>query len=301
MNIALKSKTYWFHLLAILTVVVWGTTFVSTKVLINSGFSPTEILIYRFLIAYIAIWFFCPKKFFAKTIKDELLFIGAGLCGGSLYFAFENTALGITLASNVSLIICTTPIFTAFLSRLVYRKEKVNKNLIIGSIIAFIGIVFVVFNGRFVLQLNPLGDILTLCAAVSWAFYGIILRRLNRNYSTLFITRKVFIYGILTIIPYALYRTDTFHFALFEEPVVMANMLFLGIVASLLCYIMWNSAVKSLGVVQTSNYLYLVPLVTLITSVFVLDEQITMIAILGSILILSGVYVSERGFVIVRK
>jgi drug/metabolite transporter (DMT)-like permease len=152
-----------------------------------------------------------------------------------------------------------------------------------------------------VLQLNPLGDILTLCAAVSWAFYGIILRRLNRNYSTLFITRKVFIYGMLTIIPYALYKADTFHLDLFKEPVIIANLLFLGIVASLLCYIMWNSAVKSLGIVQVSNYLYLVPLVTLITSVLVLDERITLIAIFGSVLILSGVYVSERGFVLIRK
>lgn len=290
------AKIYWYHIIAIVTVIIWGTTFVSTKVLINYGLSPTEILIYRFLLAYVMIWLFCPRKLFADSFKDELLFVGAGLCGGSLYFAFENTALGITLASNVSLIVCTAPIFTAILSHVIYRKEPVKRNLIFGSLMAFVGVAFVVFNGGFILQINPLGDILTLLAAISWAFYGIILRRLNKNYPTLFITRKVFIYGIITILPYAFIKSNTFHFTLLSDPVIIANLSFLGIVASLLCYIMWNGAVKKLGVVQTSNYIYLVPLVTLITSTIVIHEQITPIAIMGSILILSGVYISEKGF-----
>jgi len=291
-----NTQTYWYHIIAIITVVIWGTTFVSTKVLINYGLSPTEILIYHFLLAYVMIWFFCPRKLFADSLKDELLFIGAGLCGGSLYFAFENTALGITLASNVSLIVCTAPIFTALFSHLIYKKEPVKRNLVFGSLMAFIGVAFVVFNGGFILKINPLGDILTLLAAISWAFYGIILRRLNNSYPTLFITRKVFIYGIITILPYALFKENTFNFALLSDPVIMANLSFLGIVASLLCFIMWNGTVKKLGVVQTSNYIYLIPLVTLITSAIVINEHITPIAILGSILILSGVYISEKGF-----
>ena len=192
------SKHYWYHTIAILTVIVWGTTFVSTKVLIGYGLSPSEILIYRFLLAYIGIWFVCPKRLFAKSVKDELLFVAAGLCGGSLYFVFENTALQITLASNVSLIICTSPIFTAFLSYLMYRKEKLKASLIFGSLTALLGVGLVVFNGSFILQINPLGDILTILSALSWAFYGIVLRKVNGRYSTLFITRKVFIYGIIT-------------------------------------------------------------------------------------------------------
>lgn len=86
------------------------------------------------------------------------MFVAAGLCGGSIYFITENTALGITLASNVSLIICTAPILTAFLSLLFYRGEKIKPNLIYGSVMALIGVAFVVFNGSFLLKINPLGD-----------------------------------------------------------------------------------------------------------------------------------------------
>ncbi len=293
----ITSKTYWYHLIAIVTVIIWGTTFVSTKVLISYGLSPIEILLYRFILAYIAIWFVCPKVLMAKSIKDELLFIASGLCGGSLYFVFENTALQITLASNVSLIICTSPIFTAFLSFFIYRKEKLKTNLIFGSITALVGVALVVFNGRFILQINPLGDILTILSALSWAFYGIILRQLNGRYSTLFITRKVFFYGIVTILPFIVFSSsDIFHSTLLSQPVIILNLLFLGLVASLLCYIMWNTAVKELGVVQTSNYIYLVPLVTLLTSAIVIDEHITIIALVGSVFILSGVYIAEKGF-----
>ena len=167
---AKTNLTYWYHLIAIITVIIWGTTFVSTKVLIHHGLSPVDILFYRFALAYICIWFISPKVLFARSKKDELMFVAAGLCGGSIYFITENTALGITLASNVSLIICTAPILTAFLSLLFYRQEKIKPNLIYGSVMALIGVAFVVFNGSFLLKINPLGDMLTLIAALMWAF-----------------------------------------------------------------------------------------------------------------------------------
>lgn len=292
----ITSKRYWYHLIAIFTVVVWGTTFVSTKILIGYGLSPVEIFLYRFTLAYIGIWFFCPRTIFAKSVKDELLCVAAGLCGGALYFVFENTALGITLASNVSLIVCTSPIFTALLSFLIYRKEPLKSYLVFGSLIALLGMALVVFNGSFILQINPLGDMLTVLAALSWAFYGIILKKLNGNYSTLFITRKVFFYGIVTMLPFLLMDSATFKPSLLANPIIASNLIFLGLIASLLCFISWNSAVKELGVVQTSNYIYFVPLVTLLTSALVIDEHITIVALMGSVFILLGVYVAENGF-----
>ncbi|MDR0824756.1 MAG: DMT family transporter [Prevotella sp.] len=289
-------KKYRYHSFAILTVIIWGVTFVSTKALIGHGLSPVEILIYRFALAYTGIWFVCPRQFFAKSKKDELLFVASGLCGGSLYFIFENTALQITLASNVSLIISTSPIFTAFLSYLLYKKEKLKTHFIVGSFMALIGVALVVFNGSFILRINPLGDILTVLAALSWAFYGIILRRLNGRYSTLFITRKVFFYGIVTMLPFFSFSPSSFNPSLLVNPTVIANLLFLGLAASLLCFIMWNTAVKELGVVQTSNYLYFIPPVTLFTSAIVIDEHITIVALIGSVFILFGVYAAEKGF-----
>ncbi|MBF0650293.1 MULTISPECIES: DMT family transporter [Dysgonomonas] len=292
----ITRKKYWYHIIAIFTVIVWGTTFVSTKILIGYGLSPVEIFLYRFVLAYIGIWFFCPRTLFANSKKDELLCVAAGLTGGALYFVFENTALGITLASNVSLIVCTSPIFTALLTFLFYKKEPLRPRLITGSLVALVGMALVVFNGSFILQINPLGDMLTVLAALSWAFYGIILKQLNGKYSTLFITRKVFFYGIITMLPFSLMDSATFTPSLLINPVIASNLIFLGLIASLLCFIAWNSAVKELGVVQTSNYIYFVPLVTLLTSAIVIDEHITIVALFGSVFILLGVYVAENGF-----
>lgn len=217
----------------------------------------------------------------------------SGLCGGSLYFIAENTALGITLASNVSLLICTAPIITTVLSHLFY-KESLRKGLLYGSLVALFGVGLVVFNGSVLLKVNPLGDFLTLVAATMWAFYCLILKRLSRSYPTLFITRKVFFYGILSLFFYFAIYPLNIKLELLKLPVVYLNILFLGVIASMLCYIMWNTAVRALGASKTANYIYIVPLVTLITSAIFLSETITIASGIGALAIISGVYIAER-------
>ncbi len=288
------SHTFWYHGMALFTVIVWGTTFVSTKVLLEQGLTPAEILLYRFLLAYACIWFFTGKRLLAKSWRDEGLMVGAGICGGSLYFIAENTALKITLASNVSLILCTAPILTAFVLYF-FRKSKLTSRLITGSLIALTGVALVVFNGSFILQISPVGDMLTILAALAWAFYGLILKLLDTRYPVLFITRKVFFYGMLTLLPVFLFEPIATVPATFLRPTVGLNLLFLGLVASFLCYFLWNTAMKELGAVKTSNYIYFMPLITLVTSAIVLHERITPVALIGSVLIIGGVYIAERG------
>ena len=258
-----KSKDLLYHSIAILTVIIWGTTFVSTKILINTGLSPVEILLYRFVLAYFCILTIAHRRLWANCVKDEFLLFLSGLCGGSLYFIAENTALGITLASNVSLV-------------------------------ALFGVGLVVFNGSVFLKVNPLGDFLTLVAATMWAFYCLILKRLSRSYPTLFITRKVFFYGILSLFFYFAIYPLNIKLELLKLPIVYLNILFLGVIASMLCYIMWNTAVRALGASKTANYIYIVPLVTLITSAIFLSETITIASGIGALAIISGVYIAER-------
>ena len=292
----LRGTARW-HLMALVTVSIWGTTFVSTKILLGYGLAPAEIFFYRFLLAYAAIWFFAPRVLRARTWRDELLFAAAGLCGGSLYFVTENTALGITLASNVSLILSATPILTALVWLLFHRSERLKSKLVSGSLMALAGVALVVFNGSFILRINPAGDMLTLTAGLMWAFYCLILRRLEgKRYPILFVTRKVFFYGIVTLVPFLLADPPQWDMEVIFKPVVLANLLFLGLVASMLCYIMWNTAVAKLGAIRATSYIYVVPLVTLVTSSIVLGERITWVALAGSVLILGGVYVAEQGF-----
>lgn len=287
-------KTYGGHLMAILTVMIWGTTFVSTKVLINNGLTPVEILIYRFTIAYVCIWLLSPRKLFADSWRDELLCLLIGMTGGSLYFIAENTALQITMATNVGLIISVTPVVTALVYYLFDRKQRPGRKLILGSLVALLGVAFVVFNGSFHFKLSPVGDILTLVAALMWAFYCLFSRMLSGNYPTVFITRKVFFYGVLTVLPMLLLEPMNFDVEVLTRPTVVFNLLFLGVVASMLCYLMWNQAVKLIGTMRTANYLYITPLVTMFTSAVAIDEPVTLIAILGCFLILGGVYLTEK-------
>lgn len=288
-----KNKTIYYHLLAAITVVIWGVTFVSTKILINEGLSSVEIFFYRFLLAYICLLIIYHKRLLANSWKDEFLLFLCGLTGGSIYFISENTALSITLASNVSLLICTAPIFAIVLSFFVY-KTPIRRNTIIGSAIALFGVALVVFNGKFVFNINPLGDFLTICAAVVWAIYCLLLRTLSQRYNTMFITRKVFFYGVLSLFPYFLIHPLHIKTNILGQPSVYLNLLFLGLIASLLCYLMWNYTVKKLGVSKTANYIYIVPLVTIFTSNLILDEPITIVSLLGAFCIIGGLYTAEK-------
>lgn len=288
------KNSYTYHLIAILVVGIWGLTFISTKVLIGHGLSPQEIFLLRFLIAYLGIWFISPRKLFADNWKDEGWLLLGGITGGSLYFFTENTALEITLATNVAFIVCTAPLLTTILSLVIYKKEKATRGLIGGSLLALIGVALVVYNGRFVLKISPLGDFLTLLAALSWAFYSLIMKKMANRYRTTFITRKIFFYGVLTILPAFLLHPWQFSFSGLLQPSVLFNLLFLGVLASLICFVVWNIVLKQLGTVRASNYIYLNPLFTLIGSAAFLGEQLTVIALIGAVLILGGVYLAGR-------
>ena len=285
---------YWWHVAAIVVIAIWGVTFVSTKVLIQNGLSPAEIFTYRFLLAYIVIWFFAPRKLFADSWRDELQMIVLGFTGGSLYFITENTALETTLASNVSLLVCTAPIWTALLSRIFYPREGSGGRLWFGTLAAMAGSALVIFNGSFVLKLNPVGDALSIAAALSWAVYSIIMRGIGRRYSTMFITRKVFFWGLVTLVPFLLLPGTDYHPKVLAEPAVWGNLLFLGLVASLVCFAVWNKVIKMIGVVSSSNYIYLNPVFTMSAAAIVLNERITWIAVVGLVLIAAGLWLAER-------
>lgn len=288
------KNSYTYHLIAILVVGIWGLTFISTKVLIGHGLSPQEIFLLRFLIAYLGIWFISPRKLFADNWKDEGWLLLGGITGGSLYFFTENTALEITLATNVAFIVCTAPLLTTILSLVIYKKEKATRSLIGGSLLALVGVALVVYNGRFVLKISPLGDFLTLLAALSWAFYSLIMKKMANRYRTIFITRKIFFYGVLTILPAFLLHPWQSSLSGLLQPSVLFNLLFLGVLASLICFAVWNVVLKQLGTVRASNYIYLNPLFTLVGSAFLLGERLTVVALVGAMLILGGVYLAGR-------
>lgn len=322
------SRLPW-HLLALVVVAIWGLTFVSTKTLISAGLDPAEIFVVRFSIAYLGIWVLSgmtsrhpqdaqslpgmtsrhPRpdrgslRLWSQTWQDELLFAFLGLTGGSFYFLTENTALAHTQASNVSFLVCSAPLFTALFS-LIYRRirhdrfadamERIGSGwmLALGTLLALGGMALMMFDGQRV-QVSLRGDLLALGAALCWALYSLFVGKITTEYGALFATRKVFFYGLLTILPFLLGR-EFAPLELFTQPIVWANLLFLGLCASLACFVAWNLVTAKLGNITSVNYVYLNPVFTLISAMLLLGERLTPAGAIGSALILTGVIIAGR-------
>ena len=284
-----------YHLVAFVVVVIWGSTFVFTKMLLLNGLSPAQIFTLRFIVAYILMAAVYHKHWLARNWRDELLMVAMGVTGGSVYFLAENAAMLYTTATNTSLIVCSCPLFTMLLVALVYRhSEHFSKVQVAGSVLACVGMAVVVLNGQFVLHLSPQGDLLAFAACLCWAVYSLFIKSVSHRYSPLFITRKVFFYGLLTILPYYLIVPGFPTVDMLLSPQVLWNLLFLGVVASLLCYLLWNWVIDRLGAVEATNWVYVNPVSTIVFARWLLNEQITPWFLLGTLFILAGMYLCDR-------
>lgn len=282
------------HLCALLTVFVWSTTGISTKILLKS-FSPIEIFFYRMIIAYIALLVIKPGFIKYKNLKEELTFIGAGISGITLFFMFNNFALVYTMASNVGVLVSISPFITAILSYVFLKDEELRPRFFTGFAISIIGIILIGYNGNCVLKLNPIGDILAMLSAVSWAVYSVLMKKISTyNYDIIQSTRKIFFYGLAFLVPILIITGFKFSLKEFYSMPNLINMLYLGLGASALCYITWNYSVAAIGAIKTSVYMYLQPIITIMMSSAILGERITYISILGVAFILTGIYFSER-------
>lgn len=282
-------------IVAVMVVAVWGETFVSSKILLSEGLSPADIFFVRFSLAYIFMIFLSNKRMWADNLRHELLLFLLGVFGGSVYFLTENMALKYSTASNVAIIVGTTPLLTALVTAFFYREERMNRRQVAGSLIAFIGLTLVVLNGQLMLHLNPLGDMFALVASLTWAFYSLVMKTVSKHYETRFITRKVFGYGLLSILPWFAFveplQTNT---EILFKPIVWGNLLYLALVASMLCYVAWNWVLIHLGIVRATNVIYSQAVFTMIISYLVLHERITMMAISGTMILIFGMVLMQK-------
>lgn len=290
----LTSKERGGHLLALFTTIVWGTTYISTAVLLKD-FSTVEILFGRIVLAIIALTFAKPKLLKVESKKHELYFAGTGLFGVTLYFLLQNFAMTYTYSANASVIISTAPFFVAIAMRIFCGTKGLTKRFFIGFVAAILGIGLLSFSGQ-ALALNPIGDLLCILAAMSWAGYNVFLKKLEPyNYDMLLVTRRIFVYGILFLLPALPFMGFSFDMAKFIRPVNLLNFLFLGVGASALCFVTWNIAIARLGAIKTSVYIYLSPVITIIAAWLMLSDPILPMALAGAALTLVGLVISQHG------
>ena len=280
------------HLLALITIIIWGTTFVATKTLLRD-YDALQIMLMRFFLAWVLLLLLTRRIEKPVSLKEEAGIFALSLSGVSLYYFFENTALTYTLASNVSIILAAAPIFTAVLAHIFTKDEKLNGRIWAGFVIAIAGVVLVVFNGTYVLKLNPLGDALSILAALSWGVYSVLLKGYVGRYDSLSLTRRMAFYAVIVTAPFATWGKGLPS----PLPLLKAEnlfcLLFLGLLGSALCYVAWNRAIERIGLVNTNNYIYLNPFITMVAAAIVLDEKITGAGFVGAVLIVGGIFVSE--------
>lgn len=285
-----------FHLGALFTVGVWGFSFISTSVLLDKGLGPVVIYVLRFLLAYIILFLIDHRKLFANNWRDEMVLLLCGVTSGSIYYITENSALEYTSAANVALITALAPLLTTMLVGFLYKNERPSVGTWIGSTIAFIGVGCIIINDDFDSSQSIsgiIGDMLALASALSWAIYSILLRRISASYSTTFITRKTLFYGVLTALPFLLIEPELPCLSQLLQPSVFSNLIFLGVVASLMCFFLWSTSVKRLGAITTSNYLYFSPVITIIAAWLILDDNITVLAFIGCGLVIGGLALGD--------
>jgi drug/metabolite transporter (DMT)-like permease len=281
------------HALALGTILVWGTTFIASTIALRT-LSPVELLILRLLIAIAALALANPHRLTLQSRKHEWYLLGAGLSGVTLYFLFEFIALTYTSSSNCSVIISSAPFFVAIATRFLLKEERLTRPFFVGFVIAMAGVCLVSFAGH-TLKLNPLGDALCILAAISWAFYSVFIRKLEGyGYNMMLITRRIFIYGLLCILPVALVTGFNVTPADVFNSDTLISILFLGLIASALCFVTWNTAVRLIGPMKTSVYIYLAPPVTIVFARLILNDPIHPLAIAGAALTLLGLFISQR-------
>lgn len=285
------------HFAALITVTFWGTSFLSTKVLlVDGGMTPAEVYIYRFAAAWFILLLISGRKLWANSWRDELLLALSGVCSGSLYFVTENYALRLTTTANVSLLGSVSPLFTTFLVALVYR-QKLKPGVLIGSLIAFSGVACVIFSSGESLEIRPTGDLLALMASFCWAIYSIAIRPLLPLYSSTFISRKLFFYGVISAVPLLLIQAEPMHLGLLFDivnPKYLLNFLYLVLMCSITGYLLWNEVMKYLGTVTANNYIYVQPLVTMVAGSLILGEHIYLLGYIGCVLIIGGLVMGDK-------
>ena len=281
------------HIFALFCVFVWGTTFISTKILLDS-FHPVVILLYRIFICVVLLFIIHPKIFKTNSFKYELLFMGAGASGITFYFLFENLALSYTNAADVGIIISLAPFFTLIFCTLILKSDKITLWFMLGFVVAMAGIIIISINGSGNLKLNPLGYFLALLAMVMWGIYSVFVKKIgDLGYKGIGVTRKIMYYGLIFLIPFFFIFRCNFNFELLGNVKNLFNILYLGVIASTVCFVLWNYSLRKIGAVKTSLYIYLSPAITTLASFIFLDEVINFFTIVGMVLAILGLVISS--------
>ncbi|MDD2555166.1 MAG: EamA family transporter [Syntrophaceticus sp.] len=283
------------HLSLLFVIILWGSSFASIKILLPQVPANTIALL-RFIIASIGLGlFFVITKQPRLRKRDLPGILLSGISGITIFSVLQNQGLRYAGVTDAAIFIAMSPVFIALLSW-VFLKEKISSLQIVGVFIAFAGSVLVAtdgsFNGFGVDKIRLYGDLLVLLSSLAWAVFSITLKKLLIRYpATTIMTYSVFV-GTVFLIPFSLLEYP------FDLSVVNAagwlNIIYLGLLASAMGNLIWNTALGKVSAVTAGTYLYLSPVVAAVVSLIFLNEIPTIYTIVGGLIILLGTFFASK-------
>lgn len=279
-----------------LTVLFWGFSFISTKVVLTE-IPPVSIAFFRQFIAIAAL---VPLASLAGvlsrvSLKDFYTMSFASLFGTVLYFVFENTSLQYTTASNASMIIASLPAFTIISEALLF-KLRVSLKMIACIALSILGVYFVVtVNGKLDFSSAQFfGNMLMLGAVTSWVIYTILNRSVSRRQSSITIVIYQSMASIFLFIPFVIPEIGRWPNPSSVSLTVLANLVFLGVFCSAVAYFFYIYGALRLGATFSATMLNLIPVVTVVAGHFILRETLVWIQICGMGIIMIAIYGLNR-------
>lgn len=282
--------------MALAAVLIWGMTFISSKVLVGL-LDPYWYIVIRFGMAWFFLFLFSPKPLKLLDKKTEGTVVLCGIAGVTAYYIFQNVALIHSTASNTGVITASSPLFTALILWAFGRRVKLSPLFFLGFVLCIGGVFAISFNGGGT-GLHLLGDTFALAAAIAWGVYCVlILGAEGAGLSEAQTTRKVFFWGTLITVPFALVLGEPVPLTTFTQGGLLfwGNLFFVSFFSAALCYLFWGKAINLIGSVTTSVYLYLIPVVSVIGSALILHEPVNWITAAAIAAILIGLIFSQRG------
>jgi len=202
-----------------------------------------------------------------------------------------------TSATNVGVIVAAAPFTTLLASRIFLKDEKLHLSYFIGLILSMTGIVILTVPKGTAIAVSPFGDFLAVAAICVWALYTTLTSIIGRRgYPNLAVTRDMFFWGLVGHTIVLVSSGQSLPLRTITEKEVLLPLLFLGLVASALCFALWNYGLRSIGPVTSSFYLYLSPIITIVVATTFLGEPFTFVDGVGTALTLSGLVVSQWRF-----
>lgn len=294
---ATKRNTYIGFAFAIITVIIWSGNFIIARG-VYKQIPPISLAFYRWSLASVIIFFLGYKKFIAEksfVIANRKYFFWVSLLGITLFNTFIYVAGHTTSAINLALIGTTSsPVFVIIISA-VFLKETITPLRIVGLLFCIAGVIVLLSKGSISTLLAfrfTAGDVWILLSGFVFSFYTILVKRKPADISVVTFLFVVFIGGTLLLVPFFIIEKIVMLPVIWNGNLV-GSILYLGIGASVIGFLCWNSAIARIGSVRTALFGNLIPIFSTLEAVWLLGENITMIHIISGLLVITGLVLAN--------